>query len=274
MILFTIIGAGNMGSAIAKKLLSSNFCTPENIAISDHSEEKLEYFERLGCPTSTDSSCFIPDSQFIILAIKPQILRSFLSNVQHLFSSETVLCSIAAGVNENDLYENSGCEKIIRIMPNTPLLVSEGVCGLYANNKVSSDEKNIIHRMLNCFGLVVECENEDLIDSITALSGSGPAYYLYVMEEMQKKAMRFGFSKEIAKEIALQTLRGAGALSYHSEENFEVLRKNITSKGGTTEAALHFFQENKLGNIWQEGINAAYKKSKELASTNSVSGKN
>ena len=264
MNIITIIGAGNMGSAIAKKILQSNFCTAESLCVSDPNAEKLEYFERLGCPTSTNASDFIADCDVIILAIKPQKVRELLSEWKKLFSSNVVLCSIAAGISELDLQHYSGIEKIIRIMPNTPLLVGEGVCGWHANSSVETHEKDMMQKMLNYFGLAIECHTENMIDSITALSGSGPAYYFYVLEQMQVKAEELGFPSAEAKEIALQTMRGAGELAFQSDKSFAELRKNITSPNGTTASAIEFFEKNQLGEIWKGGIESAYQRSKEL----------
>jgi len=254
-----------MGGAIAHALLERKFCTPESLCIADPSPEKLKVFEQKGCPTSCNAQDFLSESDMVILATKPQGMGDLLQTFRPFFSSEVCLISLAAGVSLDLIQNSSGVKKRVRVMPNTPALVGMGVSGYFCSDEVSDLEKDFVQKMLNCFGIALECTSEDQINAITALSGSGPAYYFFLLEATVKKAEEFGFSMEQAKEIALQTLRGAGELAFSSTCSFSELREKVTSKGGTTESALHTFEQNGLGSVWEDGIDSAYQKAKELS---------
>jgi len=178
--------------------------------------------------------------------------------------------SIAAGISVLDIQENSGIDSIVRIMPNTPLLIGKGVSGYFMSKKVAENDENIsyIRNMINCFGLAIECETEEKINSITALSGSGPAYFFRLLESMAEQGENFGFSKKDSENIALHTLLGAGLLAEKALENktdnFTSLREKVTSKGGTTESALNYFEKNGLSKIFQGGIISAKNRAEEL----------
>lgn len=261
----TLVGAGNMGGAIAQALLEKNFCTPESLCIADPSPEKLKIFEAKGCPTSCNAQDFLPESDIVILATKPQGMKNLLQEFRSFFSSKTCLISLAAGVSLDSLLKSSGVKKRIRVMPNTPALVGMGVSGYLGSDEVLDEEKNFVQKMLNCFGVALACSDEDQINAITALSGSGVAYYFFLLEITVKKAELFGFSAEQAKEIALQTLRGAGELAFSTPDTFAELREKVTSKGGTTESALRDFEKNGLESVWTSGISSAYQRAKELS---------
>ncbi len=265
-----LIGAGNMGSAMGIALLDSGYITPENFYVANPSKEKLQKFLEKGCHISQNAEDFIPEADVIILATKPQILRNLLSemNEKNKFSENQILVSIAAGVPVSEIQKHSGIKKIVRVMPNTPLLVGKGVSGYFMSDNLNNEEKNKISRMIEIFGLAIKCENEEKINAITALSGSGPAYFFRILESMSEQAENFGFTKDEAEKISLHTLLGAGFLAEKSLENnsgdFAQLRENVTSKGGTTEAALNFFEDNSLSVIFQGGIQEAKKRAEEL----------
>lgn len=267
-----LIGAGNMGSAMGLALLKSGCIKAENFFVVNPSPEKLQKFSQKGCKTSHHAEDFIPQADIILLAIKPQILRNFLETMQrkNKFSGDQILLSIAAGISTSEIKKASGLSKIVRVMPNTPLLVEKGVSGYYFSPEISSSERLTITHLIQCFGLSIECDSEDKINAITALSGSGPAYFFRILESMSEQAEKFGFSKNEAEKISLHTLLGAGFLaedyrnSSENSGNFTQLRKNVTSKGGTTEAALKYFEENNFSEIFQEGILKAKKRAEEL----------
>jgi len=265
-----LIGAGNMGSAIANALLSSSIISSENFFIADPTPEKTQKFLEKGCHTAQTPEQFLVDAEIIIVATKPQVLRNLLATwkEKQLFSKNQVIISIAAGVSVSEIQKYSGVKKIVRVMPNTPLLVGKGVSGYYTSPEISEQEFLEISGMINTFGLAIHCESEEKIDSITALSGSGPAYFFRILESMSEQAEKFGFSKQEAEQISLQTLLGAGFLAENSlknnSENFSELRKKVTSKGGTTEAALQYFKKNNFSEIFQRGIQEAKKRAEEL----------
>ena len=265
-----LIGAGNMGSAIGHALLESKFITPENFSVANTSLEKLEIFQKKGCFISQNPEDCIPEADIIILATKPQGVRSILENwrEQKLFSGHQTILSIAAGIPVSDIQTCSGVQKVVRVMPNTPLLVQKGVSGYYCSPEISEGENGNISKMMEVFGLAIPCETEEKINAITALSGSGPAYFFRILESMSEQAENFGFSKAQAEQISLHTLLGAGLLAeeslHNNTGNFSALRERVTSKGGTTAAALASFKENNLSEIFQEGMVQAKKRTEEL----------
>jgi pyrroline-5-carboxylate reductase len=263
---FTIIGVGNMGSAIVKNIIKNNLYKPEKLYLIDKNIKKLSEFKKLGCNISISkyNNEIIKKSDIILLALKPQSIKEYLQSIKSYLKKDVLIISIIAGINTKKLKNYSGINKIIRIMPNTPLLVNEGVSGYYITKEVKETEKINTKKILDCFGLSILCKNEDQIDSITALSGSGPAYYFYLLEHTIEKAKDLGFTKEESKNIALQTMKGSYELAMNSNKSIEDLRKNITSKGGTTESALNYFRNNELDKIWKEGIQSSYNRAKEL----------
>ncbi len=267
-----LIGSGNMGSAIGKALLFQKFITPDSFLVSDNWQASLDFFEAQNCKTSIDVEELIPFADIIILATKPQPLRDLLQTWKNknLFKNGVILLSIAAGIPVSDIQENSGISSVVRVMPNTPLLVGKGVSGYFISNEVgkSSDDVVLIEKMMNCFGLAVRCETEEKINAITALSGSGPAYFFRLLESMAEQGAKFGFTKTESENIALHTLLGAGFLAEKALENntddFASLRKKVTSKGGTTAAALEYFEEKGLSEVFQGGMISAKNRAEEL----------
>lgn len=259
-----LVGAGNMGGAIATAMLEKKFILPENFYISDRSEENLKNFSIAKGNTSTNALDFIKKADVIIMAVKPQMMREILSSYAEKISADTILISIAAGVSVNDLQESSGLTRSIRVMPNTPLLVGKGTSGYFFSGIFSAEEKAYITAMMETFGLAIECETEEKINAITALSGSGPAYFFRILEIMAQQGEEFGFTEKQSQDIALQTLLGAGMLAEQSPENFSTLRQNVTSKGGTTAAALESFEKNNLPQVLQDGMKAAKNRAEEL----------
>ncbi len=258
------LGAGNMGASILSALLAKQVVAPEELSVCDKSAEKLKIFSQQRITVSQNAEEILSDAKFVFLAIKPQDSGDFLTTLSGSFDPQTVLVSIAAGLNMSFLKKKSGLQKIVRVMPNTPAMVHMGVSGMHVSEDVSPEEKSFVHTLLESFSTVIMCESEDKIDAITALSGSGPAYFFRILEIFSQKAQELGFSKEESDSIALETLRGAGTLVSLSGEEFSVLRKKVTSKGGTTEAALKVFEEKKLEEILNAGIDAAVERAKEL----------
>ena len=267
-----LIGAGNMGSAIGKALLSQKFITPDSFFVSDNRQENLDFFSSQECKTSLQTEGLISDADIIILATKPQPLRELLQQWKNknLFKKDVILLSIAAGVPVVDIQKSSGISAVVRVMPNTPLLVAKGVSGYFMSEEVTKKSENIafIEKMINCFGLAIQCETEEKINAITALSGSGPAYFFRLLESMAEQGENFGFTKRESESIALHTLLGAGILAEKALENntddFTSLRKKVTSKGGTTAAALDSFEKNGLSKIFQKGMISAKNRAEEL----------
>jgi pyrroline-5-carboxylate reductase len=194
-------------------------------------------------------------------------MKDTLVPLREIFSKEKpLLISIAAGIRLNDLARWAGDSlPIVRAMPNTPALVGTGASALCANSNVNDTQHDIAESIMRSTGIVTWVEDESLIDVVTALSGSGPAYYFYIMEIMEKAGIELGLTKEQARLLTLQTALGAAKMAMESEDDPEVLRKQVTSPGGTTEQAIKVMQEGKLNELFSKAIRAAFERSQELA---------
>ncbi|MBI5415089.1 pyrroline-5-carboxylate reductase [Candidatus Peregrinibacteria bacterium] len=259
------IGAGNMGSALISAFLTSENILRANLKICDRSSGKLEYFRKMGIQVSEDPNVVIRGSDIIFLAIKPQDVQTFFGSVRDSLRKNVLLVSIAAGISIHFLQKISDISKVIRVMPNTPALVKMAVAGMFPSKEVEKKEYEYVKNLFHTCGVTIDCTSEEQIDAITALSGSGPAYFFRILEIFSQKAQKFGFSESDAKNIALGTLRGTGELAQQSEDFFQTLREKVTSKGGTTEAALKKFEELRLENVLNAGIQAAYERAREIS---------
>lgn len=226
-----IIGGGEMGSAMAAKL-------------------KKKFSVQIVGRDSKMKPC-----EIVILAVKPQDFDSLKLNLKN-----ELLISIMAGVNLKKL-ATTGAKKIVRSMPNLPLRVGAGFTGWVSRNVT---EKKLVKEIFSMFGEEIELKNEDAINAITALSGSGPAYFFYICELMVQQACDFGFSKKDAEKIAVETLIGAAELVRNKSESFADLRASVTSKKGTTEAAINYFMRSNFSKLFRDGIRRAKHRSEQL----------
>jgi len=201
------------------------------------------------------------------LSIKPQNMDDVLGEIKDSVKVETLVISIAAGITTAKIAGILGDLSIIRVMPNTPALVAEGASALYARSASESSMKMAVG-LFASVGKAVVVDKEELIDAVTAVSGSGPAYFFLLAEEMIKAGQKLGLSSDTAKELVLQTAKGAALLAQQADANGErpaELRKKVTSPGGTTEAALKVFAEKQFGELVTEALTAACNRSKELS---------
>jgi pyrroline-5-carboxylate reductase len=203
----------------------------------------------------------------VVLSIKPQNMTDALNSIKEAIDSETLVISIAAGIKVANIAAALGDMAIIRVMPNTPALIGEGASALFANERAEP----LLEKVTSIFtsvGKAVVVDNEDLIDAVTAVSGSGPAYYFLLMEEMIKSGVKLGLPENVAKDLVLQTAKGAGMLAAAADKNGESparLRQKVTSPGGTTEAALKVFTEGKIGELISAAITRARDRGRELS---------
>ena len=203
----------------------------------------------------------------LVLAVKPQVMRKVCTEIAADVQARRPLCvSIAAGITLTHLQHWLGADiGIVRCMPNTPALVSKGASGLFANTGVSASQRKLAAELMSSVGLAVWLEQESDIDTVTALSGSGPAYFFLFMEAMQAAAIDMGLSAELARALTYQTAAGAAELAQHSAEDTAQLRRNVTSPGGTTERAIESFEKGALRELVQRSLQAARLRSTELA---------
>lgn len=265
--IIAIIGAGNMGSSLIGGLIQHGH-SPNNLIATDQSHERLaELATTFNIRTATDNQTAAEIADVIIFAIKPQVFSAVATplckTVQH---KKPLIISIAAGVRESSIQKWLGGElAIVRAMPNTPALIGCGATGMFANKQVSMEQLELAKSILEAVGIVVTVDSESLIDTVTAVSGSGPAYFFLVMEAMQHAAEELGLPKEVAKQLTLQTGLGAARMAIESKDSLQQLRKNVTSPGGTTEKALSVLEQNNLRDIFKQALHAAKIRSEELA---------
>jgi len=240
---------------------------PTDILVSDPDSEQRKFFEsQLGVDTTADNSTVISACQIVVLAIKPQIAKNALLALQATFQTHhPLLVSIIAGLRERDLRRWLAAEvPIVRAMPNTPALVGSGAAGLYANQYVGEIQRDEAESLLRAVGLTVWLKDEDLLDVVTALSGSGPAYFMLFMESLEQAAIEHGLAPETAHLLTLETCLGAAKLAMESRDSLSELRRRVTSPGGTTERALEILEREQLGEVLKTALDAATKRAREL----------
>jgi len=264
------IGAGNMASAIMGGLIENGF-SAKNIYASDPSQEKLdELTGKFGINGDTNNQAVIEQADVVIVAVKPQVMELVLSPLKDaLKTKQPLLISVAAGINLDSLMQWAGPEKqalaIVRCMPNTPALVGQGASGLFANENVSTQQKELSETILNAVGISLWVNTESELDAVTAVSGSGPAYYFLFMEAMIEAGKKLGLSESTAKQLTLKTALGAATMASESNDSPAQLRKNVTSPNGTTEQALNSFVESGIEGIVEKALTAANDRSVQLS---------
>ncbi len=258
------IGGGNMAQALIGGL-ADKLTAAANIHVVDVNQEALaKLAQSFGVTTATAPDAVIAEADVIVLAVKPQQMRDVVASIAPYVNKQLVL-SIAAGIRAVDLSRwLGGHDAIVRTMPNTPALVGMGITGLAALPGVSAAQKEAAESILQAVGQTVWLNDESQIDAVTAISGSGPAYVFYFIEAMQQAAVELGLSAEQGKQLALATFAGATELAAQSVEPASVLRERVTSKGGTTYAALTSMQNSGVQQAIVQALHAAAARGKEL----------
>lgn len=266
------LGGGNMASAIISGMTQTKQST--QISVVDNHETQRDFLSKqLGVSAFENIGDIQDVPDFWVLAVKPQSMKTALNQLVPHLKTHQVIISIAAGLSISTLkIWLNGHEQIVRTMPNTPALVKQGVTGVYAPLSIISEaHKSTIHQLFSSIGECIWLQNESEIDAITAISGSGPAYVFNMMEHLVNAAQNLGFSADTSKQLVLQTFKGAVTLAKQSNDDLATLRSKVTSKGGTTAAALDKFADLGLGNVILQGVQEAQKRavslSKELAQT-------
>ncbi|NRB37797.1 MAG: pyrroline-5-carboxylate reductase [Pseudomonadales bacterium] len=261
------IGSGNMARAIMGGLINNGF-DASNISATGRSQAKLDQLKtELGIQVTTDNNAVIAQADVVILAIKPQQMQAVCLEIQAAVEQKKpLIISIAAGITI-PMIQNwlSPTLSIVRCMPNTPSLVQCGASGLFANAACNTEQKKLAESLLQATGIVTWVDKEHLMDAVTAVSGSGPAYFFLVMEAMQEAGVKLGLSPETAKQLTLQTALGAAKMAQASDVETTELRKRVTSPGGTTAAALGVFEQQGLKASFELALKAADNRSKSLA---------
>ncbi|MFA5422958.1 MAG: pyrroline-5-carboxylate reductase [Phycisphaerae bacterium] len=262
------IGGGNMAEALIKGIIAAKLYPPENIIASDINSQRLEYLQsQYKIRTTADNAELARGVDILVLSVKPQTMPDVLGGIKDSIDPDTLVISIAAGVKTKMLESALHNVGIIRVMPNTPALIGQGASALYATDRAKPMLRKA-QRIFEAVGIVVFVENEDLIDAVTAVSGSGPAYFFLLMEEMIKAATQLGLPHDVSKKLVLQTAKGASLLAAERDEEGETpaqLRKKVTSPRGTTEAALEQFSDGNFGQLVNAAVKRARDRSVELS---------
>ena len=239
-----VVGLGNMGKSISDLLKKSGF--------------KVSGFDR-----NDMADKYLKNCDLFILAVKPQDFEDFCSSIKTNLNKK-IAVSIMTGMSINKISRGHKVKKVVRVMPNLPLKVGKAISGWKASKNVTVKEKFFVKKILAVFGEQIEVNNEEKLNMITALSGSGPAYFYYLAEVLESKALDFGFNKKDAEKIAKNTLVGSAKLLESVNLSAKTLREKVTSKGGTTEAALKSLGKDNFPKIFKKALDAANNKAKEL----------
>ncbi|MCY4227034.1 MAG: pyrroline-5-carboxylate reductase [Gammaproteobacteria bacterium] len=262
------VGGGNMARSMIGGLLANDY-DPGLIRVSDPDAQQREALSRDFPVTVTEDNLTCIDAADVITtAIKPQNMKQVLISLhQYLKPSSQLLISIAAGIRTRDIIRWIERDiPLIRVMPNTPALIGCGASVLFAGQNVQLFQKDMAQNIMQAVGEIAWVDNEDLLDAVTGISGSGPAYFFRIIEIMIKTAQKNGLDPELSKKLVLQTALGATQLARDSNLSATELRKQVTSKRGTTEAALNFMENSRVEAVFEGAISAAIARSRELAS--------
>jgi pyrroline-5-carboxylate reductase len=261
------IGGGNMASSLVSGLIASGH-PADAIWVSDVNEEALRALaDNLGVNTSIDNSAVVTASDVVVLAVKPQTLKGVATALAPIIRQKQVLVvSIAAGINQHSLAAWLGSETaIVRCMPNTPALVQTGATALHANPYVNTKQRDLAESILRAVGISLWVNDEGELDAVTAVSGSGPAYFFLLMEAMEATAIELGLSPDTARLLVQQTALGAAKIALESSESPAQLRDRVTSPGGTTQKAIQAFEQGGFSQLVAKALHAARDRSIEMS---------
>jgi len=265
----TFIGCGNMGRSLIGGLIANGLSVNSITGTDLNAKQRQATASQYNIEVLEDNQQAIKDADVVVLAVKPQSMQDALESIKAPLSLEKpLLISIAAGIKLSDLGKWAGKDlAIVRAMPNTPALIQAGATALYANKYTSNTQRDLAETIMRSVGLALWLKDENLMDAVTALSGSGPAYYFLIMEVMEKAATQLGLPQEQARILTLQTAFGAAKMALESNHDAASLRKQVTSSGGTTEQALNVLMNGDIEGLFREALEAAKKRSAELATS-------
>jgi pyrroline-5-carboxylate reductase len=259
------IGAGNMAASLIGGLRAQGVSSAAITASDRTAEQRSKISSEYGIATFADNAEAIQGADVIVLAVKPQGMKEVCQALAPHIGAQQLVVSIAAGISCASLANWLGDTAIVRCMPNTPALLREGVSGLYANAKVSATQRAQAEQLLSAVGLALWLDEEQLIDAVTAVSGSGPAYFFLLIEAMTAAGEKLGLPRATAAQLTVQTALGAARMAVASDVDASELRRRVTSPAGTTEAAIKAFQAGGFAALVEQALNAAAERSAELA---------
>ncbi|KAF0091430.1 MAG: pyrroline-5-carboxylate reductase [Fusobacteria bacterium] len=261
------IGSGNMAEAIIAGMIKSDF-PAKDILILDINQERIDLMVEKHKVSSTDVDSFFLETDIIVLAVKPQIIEKVLTNYKMNIKKDHLIISIAAGIKIDKILSLSASEKIVRVMPNTPALISMGISALTYKSKLISDSEKIqVESIMKSIGEFVWLE-ENQMDAVTALSGSGPAYVYRFVDAMIDSGVLIGLTRDLARKLVVQTVLGSTMMLKSSNMSPKELESQVTSPGGTTIHGLVSMEKNNFSSSVKEGVKAAYERAVELGKEN------
>ncbi|MDH5784254.1 MAG: pyrroline-5-carboxylate reductase [Chromatiales bacterium] len=261
------IGGGNMAASLIGGLIADG-TTPSQLRVYEPDSERAAALQRqFSVQLAEDNGRLVDEADVIVLAVKPQVLREVCQGLaEGVRARRPLLISVVAGIRISDIDRWLGDgNAIVRTMPNTPALVQCGATGLYANTLVDEGQREVAERIMRAVGLTQWLENEALMDAVTALSGSGPAYIFLVIEALEEAGRKLGISDEASRMLALQTAFGAAKMALESCESSAELRRRVTSPGGTTERAIGILEDGDIRGLFERALTGARDRAQELA---------
>jgi len=261
------IGGGNMATSLIGGIISDE-CLASNIWVAEPDAERREALvNRFGINVTADNAELVAAVDVVVLAVKPQVLHEVCSALSDAVRTHRPLVlSVAAGIRVADIDRWLGGDNaIVRTMPNTPALVKSGATALFGNAQVNGDQRELAEAIMRAVGLTLWLDEESQMDAVTALSGSGPAYFFLVIELLQQSGTRLGLSEDNARLLALQTAFGAAKMALESSDDSSVLRARVTSPGGTTEKALGILEQGGIRELFDKALEGARDRAGELA---------
>jgi len=269
----TFIGAGNMASAIIGGLIESGVAPSDITATAPNESELAALKQRLGVNTQTDNNAAIEQADVVVLAVKPQIMHDVCDAMRDSVQQQApLIISIAAGLDADTIDQwLGGGNALVRCMPNTPSLVGIGASGLYANAAVSDTQRTLATQLMEAVGIAEWVEDEHLLDAVTAVSGSAPAYFFLMFEAMEEAAVKLGLPAATARRLAIQTALGAATMAQTSDKDPATLKQNVMSPGGTTERAIQHMEDAQLRTTIADAMQACADRAQAMAKELSAS---
>ena len=257
------IGGGNMASAMIGGLIKQGMPPSRILVVDPFEPTRDKLLSDFGIQAKSTPSAELSNAGLIIWAVKPQVFKDAAQQIGS-YAPKALHFSVAAGIRSSSIVQWLNTDNIVRSMPNTPALIGKGITGLFARPAVTAASKAWIERVVASMGDFLWLEKESQLDAVTAISGSGPAYVFYFLEAMTEAATKMGLSAEQGRRLAIATFSGASELAHRSDEPLETLRQRVTSKGGTTYAALSAMEDSKIKQSFVQAMLAAQNRAKEL----------
>ena len=268
----SFIGGGNMAQALISGLIGRGI-NPSDITVADPSEDirnnlkqqKINAVDPTGNTETDNSQVAVKGADVVVLAVKPQVMRQVVSDFADVLDRQLII-SVAAGLSTDSISKMlGGYKNIVRAMPNTPAMIQKGATGLYATDYINEADKTLAASVMAASGLVSWVQQEEQLHAVTAVSGSAPAYFFYMLEAMIEAAVEQGLDRKQAAALAMQTALGAAQMAITSEEGPAELRRKVTSPNGTTQAAIESLQQDDFAQVMKKAMQACYTRSEEIS---------